>query len=198
MTPQNVLHFWFGDIAETPAYFEFRNRMWFQGGSAVDSEIKHRFESLLNKFAKGKYAEWRHDPEGRLASILVLDQFSRNIHRNSPKAFAQDAEALRLTKEGIALHVDRRLHPIQRIFFYLPLEHSEDPKDQENSVTHFRELVETAPAQLKKSFGETLDFAVRHQEIIRRFGRFPHRNRVLGRESTPEELEFLKQPGSSF
>jgi len=198
MTPENVLKFWFGDLEETPAYFEFRNRMWFQGGAAVDFEIKRNFEPLLNKLIKGKYEDWRHQPEGRLAMILVLDQFSRNIFRESPKAFAQDPEALRLTAEGIALHMDQRLSLIQRIFFYLPLEHSEDLKNQASSVRHYQELHELAPAKLKKGFAETLDYAVRHQKIIERFGRFPHRNRVLQRESTPEEIEFLKQPGSSF
>ena len=133
-----------------------------------------------------------------MALILLLDQMPRVIHRGTPGAFAQDDKARRFADKGLASGADRLLRPIERVFFYLPFEHSEDAADQERSVELFQELAAEVPEEWKKSFDFYLDFAVRHEAIIDRFGRFPHRNAILGRESTPEEIEFLKEPGSGF
>jgi len=130
--------------------------------------------------------------------ILLTDQFPRNMYRDSPQAFAYDAKALAWCLEGLKQQFDRHLRPIERVFFYLPLEHAESLEHQERSVEKFRELLDEADERRKNVFAEYLDLAVRHRNIIARFGRFPHRNRILGRESTGEELAFLKEPGSSF
>jgi uncharacterized protein (DUF924 family) len=135
---------------------------------------------------------------GRLALILLLDQLPRSIHRGTPEAFAQDAAARQVADSGLAAGADRLLRPIERLFFYLPFEHSEDLADQHRSVRLFRELGESVLESQRDVFSGFLDYAVRHREVIERFGRFPHRNRILGRESTPEELAFLEEPGSSF
>ncbi|MEJ2518190.1 MAG: DUF924 domain-containing protein, partial [Methyloceanibacter sp.] len=131
---------------------------------------------------------WLRNPQGRLAAILVLDQFPRNIYRGSPRAFATDEEALALSRDAIAAGADKELPPEQRAFLYMPFQHTETLADQRRSLELFEALGNP----------ENLDFAARHYEIIERFGRFPHRNAVLGRVSTPEELAFLEQPGSSF
>ncbi len=143
-------------------------------------------------------AEWGATPRGRIALIIVLDQFSRHIHRGTPAAFAQDPAAQRLALAGVEQGTDRALIPAQRAFFYLPFEHAEDLALQRRGVQLFQLLAtEVAPAWRKEYTGFS-DYAGHHRDIVERFGRFPHRNTVLGRASTPEETEFLKQPGSSF
>lgn len=130
--------------------------------------------------------------------ILLTDQFPRSIYRDSPRAFAYDAKALAWSLDGVQERVDLKLRSIERVFFYLPLEHAESLQYQEQSVKHFRELLDEVGPDLKPIFQSYLDYAVRHRDIIARFGRFPHRNKILGRKSTPEELAFLALPGSSF
>jgi len=146
----------------------------------------------------GELTSWGETPHGELARIILLDQFPRNIYREQPRAFAYDMQALSWTLEGLAKQSDQQLRPVERVFFYLPLEHAEDLGHQETSVKLFRELVEAVPQEQRNTFAGFFDFAVRHHDIIDRFGRFPHRNVILGRESTSEEEEFLTQPGSSF
>ena len=130
--------------------------------------------------------------------IILADQFSRNMYRDTPRAFENDALALSWCKGGLESGVDRELRPIERVFLYMPLEHSESVEDQHRSVTMFTELAQSVPAQQRKLFDGYIDYAVRHRDIVQRFGRFPHRNAILGRESTEEEVAFLQQPGSSF
>jgi uncharacterized protein (DUF924 family) len=133
-----------------------------------------------------------------LALILLLDQLPRAIHRATPAAFAQDSKARRVAGRGLESGADRLLRPIERLFIYLPFEHSEDIADQDRSVELFRELAASVPKAHLRTFAGFVDYAVRHREVIARFGRFPHRNLILGRESTPEEKAYLEQPGSSF
>ena len=158
------------------------------GPAEVDAEITRRFGDLYERFSEDVPDAWLRNPQGRLAAILVLDQFPRNIYRGSPRAFATDEKALALSKDAIAAGADKELPPEQRAFLYMPFQHTETPADQRRSLELFEDLGNP----------ENLDFAIRHYEIIERFGRFPHRNAVLGRVSTPEELAFLEQPGSSF
>jgi uncharacterized protein (DUF924 family) len=141
---------------------------------------------------------WASNARDRLALILLTDQFPRTIYRGLAKAFAFDSQALALSRDGIDAGFDLSLRPLERVFFYMPLEHSESLADQDRSFSLFRQLVEQVGPDHKPTFQEYLDFAVRHRDIINRFGRFPHRNEVLARTSTAEELMFLQQPGASF
>ena len=195
---RDVLEFWFGHAEDDAAVIEEKGALWFRGGEAVDREIRSRFASLHEEAADGRLDGWLAVPLGRLALVLLIDQFSRNLFRDDPRAYAHDALALGWCKEALASGEDRKLRPIERVFLYLPLEHSENLADQEQAVALFTALAGEVPAPLKSAFDGYLDYAVRHRDIIARFGRFPHRNAVLGRASTDEEIEFLKQPGSSF
>ncbi|HKY07059.1 MAG TPA: DUF924 family protein [Candidatus Binatia bacterium] len=198
MRCDDILEFWFGSNPDDAAVAKEKSALWWSKKPAVDDEIRARFEALILKATTAQLADWESDPRGRLALILLTDQFPRNIYRDSPKAFAYDSKALAWCRAGIDQGLDVQLRPIERVFFYLPLEHAETLEHQNESVKHFRRLLDTVGADLKAVFTEYLDFAVRHREIIARFGRFPHRNKILGRESTAEELAFLNQPGSSF
>lgn len=198
MTIDAVLHFWFGSQIDDRIVAEEKSALWWSKNPETDREIAQRFGDLLHRAAAGESSQWQEQPRGRLALILLTDQFPRNIHRGSPDAFAHDTKALAWCTDGIERKFDRALRPIERVFFYLPLEHAESLDCQDRSVEQFRELFDTAGADRKSLFQEYFDFAVRHRDIVARFGRFPHRNKILGRTSTPEELAFLKQPGSSF
>ncbi len=193
-----VLEFWFGGALEDGSVIAEKGRSWFHGGDAVDAEIRARFGALHEEAAVGKLDGWLVAPRGRLGLIILIDQFSRNLYRGDARAFAHDSLALGWCREGLAADEDRRLRPIERVFFYLPLEHSEALADQEQAVALFTALRAEVGVALAKPFDEFLSFAGRHRDIIARFGRFPHRNAILGRVSTAEELAFLKQPGSSF
>ena len=176
---EDVLHFWFEELS--PAN-------WWQKDSALDDRIRERFSDLHEDAAAGKLESWRTSPEGCLAEILILDQFSRNIHRDTPAAFAQDDLAVARTREAIERGVDQSLDALQRSFLYMPLMHSEDLSDHELAVQLYEQ----------PGLESNLDFEHQHKVIIERFGRYPHRNEILGRESTPEEIAFLEEPGSSF
>ncbi|MGJ3245231.1 MAG: DUF924 family protein [Elainellaceae cyanobacterium] len=189
----DVLEFWFGDPSSKDAEYEQRRKLWFRKQETVDQEIRERFESTYERAASGQLDSWHNSPEGCLALVIVLDQFPRNMFRNDPNAFATDAKALAVSQWAIAQRFDQALDPIQRLFLYLPFEHSEQLTHQNQSVEHFARLVNDAP-----ELSDTYSYAIRHRQVIERFGRFPHRNSILGRNSTPEEREFLKQPGSSF
>jgi uncharacterized protein (DUF924 family) len=196
---EQVLDFWFGGCGPDGALDRTRQKMWFSAGRQYDTAIRKRFGKLHRRAARGELEnEWAATPRGRIARIVVLDQFSRHIHRGTAAAFAQDPAAQRLAVAGIEERMDRELIPVQRAFFYLPLEHAEDIKLQRLSTRSFERLAgEVAPAW-RKEYAGFADYAGHHRDIIERFGRFPHRNKVLGRASTPEELDFLQQPGSSF
>lgn len=194
-----ILDYWFGKSDSDPQVFVEKGKLWFGKDEQVDREIENRFGSLIEIVAeRGLLAGEQSEEKRYLASILVVDQFTRNVFRNDPRAFASDPVALKLAFDALDAGHDRRLRPIERVFLYLPLEHSEDLSLQNRSVALFEALLADLPEEWKPAFSGTLDYAIRHQQIIARFGRFPHRNRILGRESTPEEIEFLKQPNSSF
>lgn len=187
-----VLAFWFGAPDEDRSY-SARRKFWFGKAPDFDRTIADRFRSLTAQAAAGQLDHWQRTPEGALALTIVLDQFPRNIDRGTPGSFASDLKALAVAKTAIDRGFDQSLQPIQRIFLYLPLEHSEMSANQARSVALFEKLAAESP-----ELQDTLDYAIKHRDVIDQFGRFPHRNVILGRESTPEEIEFLKQPGSSF
>ncbi len=188
---QSVLRFWFGEAGE--ASYQERRRFWFGKQPEFDAAIREQFRQLHEQAASGQLKDWSQKPEGCLALILLLDQFSRNMFRDSPQAFATDAQALALAQQAVAAGFDQALTPLQRIFLYLPFEHSEQLADQTRSVELFEQLYQQAPA-----LSDVWDYAQRHQAVIKQFGRFPHRNAILGRDTTAEEAEFLQQPGSRF
>ena len=184
--PIHVLRFWFGEApgAARPE--------WFRKDPAFDEEIRRRFGALHAAAAGRELEAWRASPEPMLALVIVLDQFSRNLHRGAARAFAQDAHALECAKEAVGRRDDRALLPVQRQFLYLPYEHSEDLADQDSGLELMRPLEAFEPTR------GVADWAMRHRDIVKRFGRFPHRNAALGRASTAEETAFLQQPGSGF
>lgn len=179
MELETVLRFWFEEI--TP-------KQWFQKDLKFDQALARRFGDLHRQASACELYQWRKDSRGRLAEVIVLDQFSRNIHRDSARAFANDRLALALAQEAIARGDDQPLRPVERIFLYMPFMHSESAKIHERAEALFR----------ANGLEDNLKYELKHKEIIDRFGRYPHRNRLLGRQSTEEELAFLKQPGSGF
>jgi uncharacterized protein (DUF924 family) len=198
MTADAILQFWFGSDPDDSAVAKDKAALWWSKNRDVDAEMRRRFESLVIRAAAGELSDWQSSPRGWLALILLMDQFPRNIYRDSPRAFAHDQQALAWCVAGIDQGMDLQLRPLERVFFYLPLEHAELLEDQDLSVRKFTELVPLVGVEQKPTFEEYLDYATRHREIIARFGRFPHRNKILGRESTPDESAFLATPGSSF
>lgn len=193
-----ILAYWFGSNADAAITAAEKQKLWWGADPAIDAEIRTRFGGLVEAAGRNELSEWAQTPRGLLALILLTDQFPRNMFRKTPRAFAFDPAARAYCKHGIARGFDLQLPLIQRVFYYLPLEHSESLDDQRESVRLFAELAQQAPPGQESLFENYRTFAERHQEIIARFGRFSHRNSILGRPSRPEEEEFLKQPGSSF
>jgi len=184
--PNNLLLFWFGDPPGK------QRREWFLKDAKFDDELRRRFGDLHAKAARRELEGWRDSPEPMLALVILLDQLSRNLFRNDARAFAQDAHARECAAQAISRGDDLELLPVQRAFLYLPYEHSESLADQERAVELMRSLdvfVETRGMS---------EYAVKHRDVVKRFGRFPHRNAALGRASTLEEAEFLRRPGSGF
>ena len=188
---EEILTFWFDEIRDEPAYFEEYAPRWFVQNADFDRQIVQRFQTDHELAAQGQLTHWTETARGGLALVLVLDQFPRNMFRNDPRAFATDPLARQIAEQMIATGLDQQLRLIERYFVYVPFMHSENRAHQQRSVMLFQQLAE------ERAYFDT-SYAVRHREVIDRFGRFPHRNTVLGRVSTPEELEFLKQFGSSF
>lgn len=193
-----ILDFWFGALVGPDPYPGDKAPLWFSGGDEIDARIRDQFGADMETSLRGDHDDWAATARGRLALIVLYDQFSRNMFRDSARCFAQDPQALQLALDGIERGLDRELTLVERVFFYMPLEHSEDREIQKLSVQKFQELVDEAPDALRRHFQSFHQYAVRHAEIIERWGRYPHRNEILGRPSTPEELKFLQEPGSSF
>lgn len=190
-TAQQVLDFWFGTEERVDA-------RWFSGGAAFDAAIVAGHADTLDAALAGRLAHWPDEgAEPALALVIVLDQFTRNAFRGTPRAFAGDAQALALARALVDRGADRGLRPLQRWFAYMPFEHAEDRALQQRSVALFEQLLDDAGPHRHALLG-ALDYARRHEAVVRRFGRFPHRNAILGRASSAEELAFLEQPGSSF
>jgi uncharacterized protein (DUF924 family) len=187
----NVLDYWFGPPRTDGSVAEERRRRWFVADPAVDREISAAFGPEVERAARGELEAWKSMPRGRLALVILLDQFSRTVWRGTRRAFAQDAQALAILDEALEAGVDRALGPYERAFLFMPLEHAEDRQRQRRAVERFEALAREAPDALRRDFEVFAAYARRHRDVVERFGRFPHRNAVLGRESTPEEVEFL-------
>ena len=179
-----VLNYWFGHLDSAQEYPQKQSKIWFDGGVQIDQEIRERFEYLLIKAKNHELDHWNETPKGRLALILIVDQFPRNIYRGTKEAFAFDALDQALTLEGLDSGDDLQLFPIERAFFYLPLEHAEDLILQELSLEKFNQLAAIAPSSLKSVFDSFANYARQHYEVIARFGHFPHRNTILDRPAT--------------
>jgi len=188
-----ILSFWFGQLQDSEQHYDEQRRLWFASDPAIDQDIKDRFFTDYQQAADNKLAHWQNTPRTALALILLYDQFPRNMFRGDPRAFATDQLARAVTFQVLNTTGDTQLQTIERMFIYMPLMHSEDLDHQRQSVELFQHL-----ARVQPYLQGVVSYAVRHREIIERFGRFPHRNVVLGRPSTPEELDFLSQPGSPF
>jgi len=186
-----VLDFWFG--APGSSEFGSARKAWFMKDAAFDAAIRERFGALVERALRGELEAWGDEPRSSLAQILLLDQFTRNAFRGSARSFAGDARALAAASRMVGSRQDEALAPFMRAFVYLPFEHAEGLAMQDEAIRLFTKLVSEAP-----ELADMLDYAHRHREVIERFGRFPHRNEILGRQSTAEEIAFIQRPGSGF
>ena len=188
-----ILNFWFGFLPDPVFFPADKVAVWVKANSEITRQIRERFVGDLLKAREGEYNHWRENPRGRLALILLLDQFSRSIYHHQPQQFLSDPMARGLVLEGMERQHDQYLYPIERAFFYLPLEHAESLPMQNLSVQAYRRLLLDSPPPLKRHMDAFLQSAIHHRQQVARFGRFPHRNALLKRESTPEEAIFLSQ-----
>lgn len=200
---RDVRDFWFGPLPATAASLDERMALWFDTGAGParqehDREIARRFTTLFERAAAGELAAWADSPRRRLSLILLLDQFPRHLFRGTARAFATDAQALALSLSGMQSAADAALQVPERLFFYMPLQHAESREAQEESVAAYRRLAAEAPRTLGDACDAALRSAVEHRDVIGRFGRFPHRNRALGRDSTPAERAWLAAAESTF
>lgn len=198
LSPNAVREFWFGTSNPLDADIEERIDFWFAAGPDVDAEIERRFADAVVMALAGKLDTWRETPPDRLSLVIVLDQFPRNIHRDTPQAYAGDQNALALVVDAIERGSDRELSILERAFLYMPLQHAEDGDAQRLSVDMFQNLVTECPDGLRAHMKRFLASARTHRDIVERFGRFPHRNGILGRECTKAEMQFLRKPAAPF
>jgi len=210
-TPESILAFWFGypdpesaddmlitDEIDEAEVAKRQKALWWAKDAAVDAHMRQRFAACVSGALTGHLDTWAASARGRLALILLCDQFTRNIYRDTPSAFKGDAYALAHARAGRMQGQDYDLRLIERVFFYMPFEHSEQLADQDEAVRLMTALRTTAPKVDQSLYAGYVDYAIAHQRIIARFGRFPHRNAILGRTSSAEEIDFLQTPGSSF
>ena len=193
-----ILTFWFMERELNAPQIDGRMDLWFGDDQVFDQEIVQEFSDDVERASDGELDHWAHEPKGRLALILLLDQFRRNIYRNTADAFAKDKIALKLCVEGAIEKKDKDLSPIQRVFFYMPLQHAESRKVQKKSCELFKRLSNTVSPTYKETFETVLQFAELHADIIEQFGRFPHRNKLLDRKNTPKEDEYLEGDVPAF
>lgn len=193
-----ILSFWFKEQALSAPQIDHRMDIWFGEDPDFDDQIETAFADDVNSACKGKLDHWAAEPHGRLALIILIDQFRRNIYRNTAKAFSQDKLALKLCVEGAMEKKDKGLTPIQKVFFYMPLQHAESRKVQAKSVELYNRLAESVSPTYQETFLTVAQFAELHRDIIDQFGRFPHRNELLGRANTPEEDEYLAGDSPDF
>ena len=193
-----VLTFWFKEKELSAPQIDGRMDLWFGDDQVFDQQVVNEFANDVERASEGELDHWAHEPRGRLALILLLDQFRRNIYRNTPEAFAKDKLALKLCVEGAAEKMDKGLSPIQRAFFYMPLQHAESRKVQRKSCEMYRHLAKDVSPTYKETFDTITQFAELHADIVEQYGRFPHRNKVLNRANTAEEDEYLSDDAPTF
>jgi len=192
-TPGQVLDFWLGDGITQDWPTQDLGKRWFSGGAELDAEIRARFGAAVDEALAGGLRDWEQPPLHRLALIILLDQFTRNIFRSTARAFAGDTRAQQLVRQAVTAGEDQQLPWAARLFLYMPLMHAESPALQDECVARFTRLVADAPEALKQRLQGNLDYAHQHRDIIALFGRFPYRNAALGRADTPEEQDFLQR-----
>jgi uncharacterized protein (DUF924 family) len=197
-TPQDVLAFWIGPLDAEGLAEPQRQRRWFEKNDAFDHECRSRFEAAWHAVMAGDLESWLDTPRGRLAYVIVLDQLARNMFRGTAKQFQGDVRALATAERGVEVGQDKLLMGDERAFLYMPFMHAESLAAQERGVQLFKAFRDAASGRLRHSLDNSLDFAQRHRDIIAHWGRFPHRNNALDRTSTAAEVEFLREPGSSF
>jgi uncharacterized protein (DUF924 family) len=195
---EEILAFWFKERELTAPQIDGRMDVWFGEDPLFDEEVARQFSDDVESASEGRLDHWAQEPNGRLALILLLDQFRRNIYRNKAEAFALDKAALKLCVEGAMEKKDKGLTPIQRAFFYMPLQHAESRKVQKKSCQIYNKLSEAVSATYKETFETIAQFAELHADIVEQFGRFPHRNTILNRANSPEENEYLAGDAPSF
>ena len=193
-----ILSFWFKEVELSAPQIDRRMDIWFGDDAAFDHEIEAEFAGDVDRASEGQLDHWAREPRGRLALILLLDQFRRNIYRNTAEAFQLDRVALKLCVEGAMEKKDKGLTAIQRAFFYMPLQHAESAKVQAKGSELFNKLAEAVSPTYRETFSTIAEFAELHRDIIDRFGRFPHRNKLLGRENTAEENGYLAGDSPDF
>ena len=198
VTANNILRFWFGEQEDDADVAQAQRSLWWSKNPEIDKEISETYQATLVAACRGDLVDWETSARGLLALIILSDQFSRIVYRGDARSFAQDHHAQDWCNQMLTSGLDQGLRPIERVFAYLPLEHSEDIVDQDRCVAFFSALCEQVPDHHQEVFEGFLDFAHAHRKIVRKFGRYPHRNEVLSRESTAAEQAFLTQPGSSF
>lgn len=193
-----VLSFWFAERELTAPQIDGRMDVWFGEDPMFDHEIEKEFSGEIEEASEGRLDHWAHQPKGRLALIILLDQFRRNIYRNTSAAYEKDKLALKLCVEGAMEKKDKGLPPIYRAFFYMPLQHAESRRVQQKSTEIFRRLAEAVSPTYRETFETIAQFAELHADIVEQFGRFPHRNQLLGRPNTAQETEYLAVDTPSF
>ncbi len=198
ITAQEVITFWFENATTDPDIALARGKFWYGSNPALDQQITDRFQSVHDKAAAGLLSTWENDPAGALALVIILDQFSRNIYRGTARAFAADSLAREIAVRAIDTGADKSQHLLYRIFLYHPLHHAENLRDQDLVVQLYRELKTGAPPEWQNLVDGFLEFALEHREVVARFGRFPHRNKLLGRPGTAEEILYLEAGASSY
>ena len=195
---QSILKFWFKEQQLGAPQIDGRMDVWFGEDAVFDEEVTRKFSQDVEDASEGRLDHWTNDPRGQLALILLLDQFRRNIYRSKAKAFEKDKAALKLCVEGAMEKKDQGLSPIERVFFYMPLQHAESLKVQEKSCEIYNKLADAVSPTYKETFETVAQFAELHADIVRQYGRFPHRNAILGRENTPEEDVYLAGDAPTF
>jgi uncharacterized protein (DUF924 family) len=193
-----LLGYWFGETTKDPSKIPGRMGLWFGNDPERDARMLDRWGPLVTAAAEGKLDSWTRTPRGRLAVLLLMDQFRRNIFRGTPEAFRRDGRARYLMRDGVSRMMDIQLTPVERVFFYMPLQHSESLDDQELGVDRYLQVEREVASEHKPIFADFRKYAQLHRDIIARFGRFPHRNAILGRRDTPEERAWLASGGETF
>jgi uncharacterized protein (DUF924 family) len=191
---KEILKYWFGELNENGMPKEQKYDLWFGKSEETDKYLTDEYKDLLESAKRGELDDWKNEPDSLVALIVLLDQFSRNIYRDTSGMFAADSQALELAK----LSLDFEIPTIYKVFTYMPFMHSEDLEEQNRCVELFEDLVDKTDGEAKESVKNNLDYAIQHRDIVEKYGRFPHRNEILGRESTSEELEYLAKPGAGF
>lgn len=198
MDSQQLLQRWFGTASDSQTVASQQAALWWSKDAAVDAQLAADYASWVMAAAHGELVHWQQEPDAYLALILLLDQLPRNIYRGKAQSFAFDEQALQLARQGLARGIDQQLTPIRRVFFYLPFEHAEDLQSQAQAVALMHSLELSVTEAERSLFAAYTDFARRHQEVIVRFGRFPHRNAILGRSNSPAEAAYLRESGTGF